>query len=168
VPIFVHIADARDGAAIRRSGLKIARMRKLRASEDLPAGVFALPVVADFTVSHQWLRELKARGHRTNIGIYFRLPKDEPVWAGRYNHAKAPVTAAEAAQALRDVGMLGYEVIIPRAIAAGEITAIRALPQTLGWRYFPGAHGRRPCGYPCCLQPGTIKARRIREKWGQD
>jgi len=42
--------------------------------------------------------------------------------------------------------MLGYEVITPRAIGPREITSIRALPQTLGWRYFPGSHDRRPCG----------------------
>jgi len=56
MPVFVHIADARDGAAIRRSGLRIARERLKWASVSRPWGVFALPVVADFTVTHQWLR----------------------------------------------------------------------------------------------------------------
>ena len=165
MPVFVHIADARDRAAIRRSGLRIARQRLQSAGEGRPGGIYALPVVADFTVTHQWLRELKTRGHRTAIGIYFRLLDDEPVWAGHYNTPKVPLTAAEAADTLRWSGMLGYEVIIPRAIGAREITAIRALPQTVGWRYFPGSHDRRPCGCEYC-QRGGIKARRIRERLG--
>jgi hypothetical protein len=165
VPVFVHIADARDGAAIRRSGLKIARMRKAAASEGRPAGIFALPVVPDFTVTHQWLRELKTRGYREAVGIYFRLPKDEPVWAGHYTAEKQSLTAAAAASELRRGRMLGYEVIIPRGIAAREITAVRALPQVLGWRYFPGAHERGIfCGCSCC-QRGAIKSRRLQEKW---
>jgi len=166
MPVFVHIADARDSAAIRRAGLRISRKRLQWAGEGRPVGIFALPVVADFTVTHQWLRELKRRGHRTAIGIYFRLPDDEPVWAGQYNKAKAPLTAAEAANTLRQSGMLGYEVIIPRAIGPREITAIRALPQTIGWRFFPGSHDRAPCGCDYC-QRGEIKARRIRERLGE-
>ena len=165
MPVFVHIADMRDGAAIRRSGLRIARRRLQSAGAGRPGGIFALPVVADFTVTHQWLRELKTRGHRTAIGIYFRLPDEELVWAGRYNGAKEQLTAAEAANVLRQSGMLGYEVIIPRAIGPREITSIRALPQTLGWRYFPGSHDRRPCGCEYC-QRGGIKTRRIRERLG--
>lgn len=165
MPVFVHIADTRDGAAIRRSGLRIARRRLQSAGEGRPGGIFALPVVADFTVTHQWLRELKRRGHRSAIGIYFRLPDEEPVWAGYYNMAKEPLTAAEAANTLRQSGMLGYEVIIPRAIGPREITAIRALPQTIGWRFFPGSHDRAPCGCDYC-QRGEIKGRRIRERLG--
>jgi hypothetical protein len=163
MPVFVHIADERDGAAIRRGGLRIARRRLQWTGVGRPGGIFAMPVVADFTVTHQWLRELKTRGHRTAIGIYFRLPDDEPVWAGHYNEKKRRLTAAEAANALRTSGMLGYEVIVPRAIGPREISAIRALPQTLGWRYFPGSHDRRPCACEYC-QRGLIKARRVRER----
>lgn len=70
--IFVHIADERDAQAIRRNGLALPKAR-LRAFENERRkwGVFALPVIDDFMLSHQWVRELKRRGHRSAVGVYF-------------------------------------------------------------------------------------------------
>lgn len=45
---------------------------------------------------------------------------------------------------------LGYEIIIPRTIQTEEIHRIRNIPQVLGWRYFPEAHGKAPCVCLCC------------------
>jgi hypothetical protein len=39
------------------------------------------------------------------------------------------------------------------------------VPQKIGWRYQPHAHGKRPCGCPACLPRGSIKSRAIREKY---
>ena len=44
----------------------------------------------------------------------------------------------------------GFEVIIPRRIAAAEILRIAVPPQVVGWRYSPGAKGRPPCACLCC------------------
>ena len=61
----------------------------------------------------------------------------------------------------------GYEILIPRAIKPGEIHAVRPVPQIIGWRYFPGSHGKRPCGCPICQPRGEIRSRRIRDRYEQ-
>ena len=128
-------------------------------------GVFALPVVQSFLLSHQWVRELKRRGHRTAVGVYFKLPTTERVWAGLYNKPKQEMTAGEAAAALRGMQKFGFEVIIPRSITAASITSVRMLPQKLGWRYYPDAHVRGIfCGCEYCMR-GEIRSRKIRERY---
>jgi len=113
--------------------------------------------------SHQWVRELKRRGHAAAIGVYFRIRDDEPVWVGIYSQPKTRVTAAEAAARLRKDRVLGFEVIIPRGIAAAEITAIRAVP-SVGWRFRPDAKGAPPrCLCKYCNR-GDIKSRRMRDR----
>lgn len=58
---------------------------------------------------------------------------------------------------------LGYEVIVPRAVTAKEVRAVRHVPQVVGWRYSPTAHGSSPCGCPVCARRGEIKGRAIRQ-----
>lgn len=165
MPSFVHIADERDGAAILRSGLKVPRMRLRSSRPDNPVGVFALPVVQNFLLSHQWVRELKRRGHRTAVGVYFRVSAPEAVWAGLYNQPKQQMTAGEAVSLLRGMQEFGFEVIIPRSISPRDITSVRALPQKLGWRFFPDAHRRGIfCGCEYCMR-GEIRSRKIRERY---
>lgn len=126
-----------------------------------------MPVIDDFLLTHQWVRELKRRGHRTAVGVYFRIADEETVWAGTYDEPKARVNAAQAAARLRNERLLGYEVILPRAVAAGEIVAIRALPH-VGWRYFPTAKGNPPrCLCTYCVR-GDIKSRRMRDRLDPD
>ncbi len=60
---------------------------------------------------------------------------------------------------------LGMQIVVPRAILPKEIRAIRSVPQVLGWRYFPNAHGRKPCGCPYCQWSGGIKTRKLREEF---
>jgi hypothetical protein len=75
------------------------------------------------------------------------------------------MTAAEAAATiLAAAHSEGFEVIIPRRIEPTEIHRTRELTQVVGWRYYPGSHGRRPCGCPFC-QRGEFGARRLREKY---
>lgn len=168
MPTFVHIADERDAKAIRRSGLTLPKARWRDLENDCRKwGIFALPVVENFMVSHQWVRELKRRGHRSAVGIYFRVADSELVWAGLFNQAKVKVTAAEAAAKLRNDRLLGYEVIVPRSISAAEIAAIRALP-SVGWRFFPQAKGNPPrCLCKFCTR-GDIRSRKMRERLDPD
>jgi len=73
--------------------------------------------------------------------------------------------AAEAsALFMHSESLEGYEVIVPRKINAGEIHRIRKLPQVVGWRYYPDAHGKRPCGCPFC-QRGDYGARKLRVEY---
>jgi hypothetical protein len=157
--LFVHIADERDAASIRRAGLTLPKAKLHRRGW----GIFALPVVEDFMLTHQWVRELARGGHRSAIGVYFRVPDNEPVQAGLFGEKWADTTAAATATRLRAERLLGYEVIISRSIKPEEIHAIRPVPP-IGWRFFPGAKGAEPrclCRY--CVR-GDIKSQRLRKR----
>ncbi|EGF29852.1 hypothetical protein RBWH47_01534 [Rhodopirellula baltica WH47] len=162
--LFVHLAPENDSDSIRRSGIKTRRVRNV-ARDGYDRIVFAMPVTNDFYVSHQWLRELKRSGQRTIVGVYFRIPDDQLVLVGHYNQAHTEMTANEAVGVVFNAEQPeGFEVIIPRKIEAKEIHKINTLPQVLGWRYYPGAKGRKPCGCPYCTK-GDIKSKRIRDEY---
>lgn len=158
MPIFVHLTPESAAGRIRRSGIAPGRHS---------GGVFAMPVTRNFYVSHQWLRELKRRGGRTMVGVYFRVPDDEVVLAGRYHEPHQSMTAAEAAAAFMGTeNREGWEVIIPRRIAAAEIHRVRILPQVMGWRFFPEAKGKPPfCTCKYCTR-GEYGSRRLRARFG--
>ena len=160
--MFVHLADEKVAERIRRNGIN--RLRRAHIPEP---GIFAVPVVRSFFVSHQWLRELKRRGAGSLVGIYFRIPDGEPVWMGHYGKQHRQMTAAAAVGAFFHARQAeGFEVIIPGRIAADEIHKIRELPQVVGWRYYPGAYGKAPCGCEFCQfrQYGGRKLREAYEK----
>lgn len=163
---FIHIADEKNTRSIARNGLKLPKANShFNETEIRKHGVFALPLIENFVVSHQWLRELKRNGFTTAVGVYFKISDTEQVWAGHYNQVKTQMTAVAAFAQLRENQTLGFEVVIPRSIKASEISYIRTLPQILGWRYFPDAKGKPPfCGCSYC-QRGNIKSRRIRERY---
>lgn len=166
MPTFVHIADERNTKAIRRGGLRLPRIKRPR-SELLPIGIFALPVTSNFLVSHQWLRELKRRGFRVAVGVHFRVSATELVWAGKYNEPRVQMTAAQAADRLEREQTLGFELILERSVRASEILSVKALPQTVGWRYFPEAHEQ---GIFCCCrfcQRGNFNSRRLQRAHGE-
>jgi len=157
---FVHLTPESRSALIRKNGI-----RRVRTSGD--SGVYAFPVTPNFYISHQWLRELKRRGGVSYVGVYFRIPDDLSVNIGHYNERHLPMTAAETvAYVINCENRLGLEVIIPKRIEPDEIYRIRKLPQTIGWKYYPESHGRRPCGCPYC-QRGEYGARKLREKYEQ-
>lgn len=160
MPLFVHIADERNSASIKRSGLRLAK-----GLQRTDSGIFAMPVISNFILTHQWVRELKRQGFRTAVGVYFRIPKEQLVLAGQYNATKVACSATEAAARFLADQTLGFETIIPRSIQPREVHAIRALPQGLGWRYFPGAHEKGIfCGCEYCMK-GEYKSKSIRERW---
>ncbi len=152
--ILVHIADERNSAGIAKSGLKPGR----------PSGVvYFMPVLLSHFVSHQWVRELRRSGARVMVGVYFRLSVDEVVWAGKYNEKHQRLALGKAIQQLDQLAdPLGFELFIERKIKASEIVKIRHLPQKIGWRYKPHAHGVKPCACPVCSR-GVYGSQRIRE-----
>ncbi len=157
--MLVHLTNEDETGSIRRSGIRIGKFRD---------GVYAMPVLENFVVSNQWLRELKrgATGSRTLSAVHFRIPDTEIVLMGHYSQEHVEVTAAEAAGAIMHAeDPLGMEIIIPRPISPKEIHKIRGVPQVVGWRYFPGANGRKVCGCPACLPPGTYKSRVLRQRY---
>lgn len=162
--MFVHLTAESRSALIRRNGIR--RLRKPVA--DRPGGIFAVPVVRNFAVSHQWLRELKRFSAGAIVGIYFRIADDEPVWVGHYNAHHVTMTAAESvAQFDTAEDSQGWEVIIPRRIEAKEIHRIRPLRQVIGWRFFPAAKGKKPfCTCKFCTR-GEYGAQKLRARLGR-
>ena len=159
--LFVHVTSEREGRRIAKRGLKTHRTRHA----EIPFALFAVPVIPNFILSHQWVRELKRRGQQLMAGVYFRIPDAEPVFVGGYNQPHRWMSAAESAAAMmNNADARGFEVLIPRAITPAEIQRVRILPH-VGWRYFPDAHGRRPCPCPMCLLRGEMKSKRIRKKY---
>lgn len=155
MPVLVHLADENESASIRKNGIKVGKYRP---------GVYCMPVLPDFYISHQWLRELKRRGVKTYIGIYFRINATEMVFAGKYNEPHKYQTLGQAIKEIMSTNdPLGYELIIDRKILPGEIKKIRRLPQTTGWRYKPDAKGTKPCTCDYCIK-SSIKANKIRKK----
>jgi len=159
--MFVHLTSDKKAKSIARAGIRLPRSR-----QGQPRGVYAMPVTRNFYVSHQWLRELKRTGQRTLVAIHFRIPDEQLVTIGHYNQDHITVTASEAAAiVMRADNAEGYEVLVPRAIGSDEIHAVRAVPQVVGWRYYPGAHGKKPCGCPVCQPRGAIKSRKLRDRY---
>ena len=168
--MFVHMADARMAARIRRGGLR-AQAYHLQPAQ-LHAGgpalperaVFCVPVVPNIQHSLQWLRVLKAAGYRTAVAVRFRVADSTPVWAEHYLRWPRPMSAAEAvALFLHSADPRGFQVLVPRSVAAGEIVRIDSVPQTFGWRYQPDAHAR----FPRWPERGGIKSARLRAVHGR-
>lgn len=160
MPQFIHLADDREIAMIRKNGIK---GHKIRGSES--KGVYATPVLQDYYRSHQWLRELRRRGVKTFSAVQFHVTDDLPVSLGRYNEPHLDATAAEAVRIFMEhaTGM-GLEVIFPGSIPASSITRTYTPEQITGWRYYPEAHSDgKPCGCPYC-QRGQINNRKLREE----
>jgi hypothetical protein len=120
--------------------------------------------LSSYTLSYQWLRELRRKGQRTLVAVHFRIDDDERVTVGHYNTSEPrETTAAEAiGHILATEDPRGYEIFLPRAVRQGELHRIRKVTQVTGWRYHPEAHGRRPCPCPVCNIPGTYKSAAIR------
>lgn len=154
-----HLARESNRSRIIRGGIR-ARRR-----DGVTVGVFAMPVLPNFVVSHQWLRELRRRGRSPLIAVDFVVSDEEPVLVGHYSRAHHEMSAAAAtALIMRAESPLGYEVVLPRSVAPGEIAGTRAVPQVIGWRYWPEARGRPPCPCPVC-QRGNYKAKSLRARF---
>lgn len=163
--MFVHLTLESRAARIRRSGIR--RLRK--PFGNCPGGIFAMPVVRNFYISHQWLRELKRRGGGPMVGVYFRIPDEELVWLGHYSQHHKEMCASEVLAIFDQAeDPQGWQVIIPRRIDAQEIHKVRRLPQVIGWRYYPTAKGKKPfCGCKFCTR-GEYGAQKLRKKLGYD
>ncbi len=161
MPTFVHITCEVVAKKAKTGGLK-----PNRKSNRSTTGVFAMALTPNFQITHQWVREVKQWRRGTMVGVYFKIPDSEMVWIGRYNQEHRQVTAAEAASmVMAETTMTGIEVIIPRSIHPKEIIRVRILPQLVGWRHYPEAHGKRPWACECC-QKGAYGSRKIRARLG--
>lgn len=157
---FVHITTEKNVKSILENGIKT----KLTGKE--VKGVYCMAVTRNFVISHQWLRELKRDGQKTKVGAYFKLNSDEKVLFGHYKQSHVEITAGEAVKAVMDApDARGFEIIIPRSISPKEIYKVKHLPQVIGWRYYPEAHGKSLCLCPACngLRKGKINSTKLLE-----
>jgi hypothetical protein len=129
------------------------------ATHEIDEGVFAMPVLPDFLVTHQWLRELR-RWHRERlVAIYFSISSDEAVYAGRYGREKRHGVIGELLPAIVRQPE-GAEVVIPRRILRREIHKIASLRQDIGWVENPDTSDKYDCVCPACLPPGVPRIKR--------
>jgi hypothetical protein len=167
---FIHLAPEPLAKRVWRSGIRPTRIGDWFARSGirgLDRAVWAFPVMPSFTLSHQWLRELKRKGARTLVAVTFRIEDDELVLARHYRQKPQPMTAAEAIGAiLAQPEPLGYEVMVPRRIKPSEIVAVRSVPQKVGWRTIPDRKRMTiiGCTCPMCIPPGTVKSAQRRAK----
>ena len=137
--IFVHLTPERNVGTILRQGIT-----RMRGQDDHPAGIFAMPATRSFHVSHQWLHELKDRGHLRVAGMYFRVPESEPVWVGHYRECHEQITAKKAMEwFVREMRPQGFEVIVPRRISPDQIYRIHHLARVLPLERFPILNGNK-------------------------
>jgi hypothetical protein len=161
---FVHVTTAEAAQRIERSGIA-ARSHGRTGGR----GVYCMPVLPSFTLTYQWVRELRRWHPGVLVAVQLRLPDGQPVTVGRYGTPPVAVTAAQAVAAVREVDdPRGWEVFVPRAVTAAEVRRVRRLPQGVGWRYLPAAHGRRPCACPACVPRGGYGAARLRRRFPYD
>jgi hypothetical protein len=161
---FVHITVARAARRIERSGIA-ARSRGWAGGR----GVYCMPVLSSFTLTYQWVRELRRWHPGVLVAVHLRLPDDEPVTVGYYGAPPREVTAVQAVAAVRELDdPRGYEVFVGRRISSVEVRRVRNVPQGVGWRYLPAAHGRRPCSCPGCLVPGGYGVAGLRRRFPYD
>jgi hypothetical protein len=132
-------------------------------------GVYVMPVLSSYVATHQWVRELQRSQRGPLSAVDVRLPDDESVLVGHYATRPEELPAARAAALLRELpDPRGWEVFLPRSIAAREVRRVRAIGQGLGWRYVPDAHGQRPCTCDGCLPRGGYGTARLRRRFPLD
>jgi len=151
---FLHIADKNEEKSIVKNGIRAAKHKVAR-------GVYAVPVVPNYAMTHQWARELKRSGVRTLICVQFKIPNNESVLVGKYNGEKLEMTASEAAAAfVKHIDPMGLEVIVPR-ILPKEIAGSYLAPRIAGRRYYPDAKGKKPFCHCKFCNRGEIRAQRL-------
>ena len=154
---FVHIFPESAKARITRNGI-----RPLKTGWRLVDGVFLMPVVQSYVVTHQWNREIERVRNVPKLAARIRIGDDEKVHVGVYNQYHEEVSAAEAiAIAAEHTGMTGFEVVLPRKVEPKEIIRIYRPDRNVGWRYSPKSNGRRPCPCQMCQrgEPFSSKLR---------
>jgi hypothetical protein len=158
--LLVHLTPEKNARRIRRAGIAASGSRR---------GVFCMPVMPSYVLSHQWLRELRRGGQRLIVAVDFRIPDDEMVLVGHYSATQVEMPAVEAVSVITHAeDARGYQILVPRAIAPAELHRVRHVRQVTGWRYRPNAHGQRPCACPVCLGRGEFKAADLRRRFATE
>lgn len=154
----VHLAPESRAKRIGEHGVRGARWTVDVAGTRtrIDRAVFAMPVLPDFNVTFQWLRELRRHhGRERMVAVYFRVPSTAEVLVGRYNEAHARVSASEAARRVRERPW-GMQLVVTAGVPARDISAIKNLStQLVGWTTTPPDAPRWTCVCDYCVPRGT-------------
>jgi hypothetical protein len=140
VATFLHITHVRRARRLLRIGIPAARHQGVTAVD---CAVFCVPVLSHFPISAGRLRELKQRHPRGARAVEFRIGDGEDVLL-RYDERESErMTAAEAVAFFRwTADARGFEMLVPRAILAREISSILTISQVTAWRFCRAAARR--------------------------
>lgn len=153
----VHLAPDSLKRRIERSGLRghPGRFDVTGVGEtEEPEVIFAMPMLEDFSATHQWVREMRRWQRGRLIAVHFRVPDDEDVLVGRYGPRKDRLRVGEAVSTIR-ASPWGKEVVVCRRVAAKDIVAIRDVRQDVGWVETPDSDHKYQCVCALCLRPGS-------------
>lgn len=164
MPRLVHLAPESLRRAIERNGIRAESTSVYTGGKEpvnLPRAVYAMPIVPDFSVTYQWLRELR-RWHRERmVAAHFVVPSEEEVWVGRYNKPHQRMALGAAVRRVRDEPA-GNEIILTRGIRKKELASVRDVTQLVGWTEMPEP-STNDCLCRRCMRGGTPELmRRVR------
>lgn len=157
----VHLAPASACRFVEKTGVR-GRAWSLLGRDGtvgLRRAIFAMPVLEDFATTHQWLREIRRGVGERLVAVHLALPREEPVYVGRFNKPHELRPLGEAIGWVRD-NPAGAEIVVPRSIGRREVTAVRELTQLVGWTETPEARSHFDCVCVACLPPGSRDIRR--------
>lgn len=167
MPRLVHLAPEGRRRAIERNGIRAeeAHVWDGKNGVKVPRAVYAMPIVPDFSVTYQWLRELRRFHRERMIAVHFVVPSDEEVLVGRYNKPHEKVPLGVAVRRVLDEPA-GNELILLRGIRRKELALVRELTQLVGWTETPEAGAAFDCLCASCVAPGTPDLlRRVRAQF---
>lgn len=163
----LHLTPVTRSAAILRGGISAQPTRIEIAGQSKIRGVYAMPIVADFWTTYQWLRELRSEHGQRMVAVHFRIPDDEAVHVGCYWKTHHTTTAAEAAAWVM-ANPKGAEVVVPRKIDKKEILRVVEPRQLVGWTKSPDPLPTALCVCFGCLGSGDPKfMRRLRAAYAR-
>ncbi len=157
MPRLVHLARASNARTIERAGIRGGLASVLEAGgkeSTIERAVFAMPLVPDFSVTYQWVRELRRWHGERIVAVHFVLPSDEELLVGRYNAAHERLPLREAVRRVL-AEPLGSEIVVPRSVRRREVMGIRDVTQLVGWTEVPEPKSNFDCLCQACVPAGT-------------
>jgi len=106
-----------------------------------------MPVVANFQMTFQWLRELKRRGYRLARGIQFRIDDTEAVFIGHYNQVPQEMTVAQSIAFFRPRTRAGFRSSCRAQLQHAKSRGLGRFRKWPGGASTPLRKADRPCGH---------------------
>jgi hypothetical protein len=157
MPRLVHLARASAARTIERAGIRGGTAAVLESGgqqSKIERAVFAMPLEPDFSVTYQWVRELRRWHGERIVAAHFVLSSDEDVLVGRYNAAHERLPLREAVRRVLKEP-LGSEIVVPRSVRRREVMGIRDVTQLVGWTEVPEPRSNFDCLCQACVPAGT-------------